>query len=183
MSEGVVAERYAQAIFELAAEGNELGPVSDQLRKFAELWNQTPDLKVALENPVLDAAQRASVLDEVAARAGVSGTALRAIQVMATRRRLNALPAVATQLTRLSDEKQGIVRASVTSAQSLPESYYQNHVSKIEATTSKKVLLERHQDPSLIGGVVTRIGDSIIDGSIKGRLNDLEKKLLAGAGA
>jgi F-type H+-transporting ATPase subunit delta len=56
-------------------------------------------------------------------------------------------------------------------------------VSKIEATTNKKVLLERHQDASLIGGVVTRIGDSIIDGSIKGRLNDLEKKLLAGAGA
>jgi F-type H+-transporting ATPase subunit delta len=128
MSEGVVAERYAQAIFELAAEGNELGPVSDQLRKFAELWTQNPDLKVALENPVLDASQRASVLDEVAARVGVSGTALKAIQVMATRRRLNALPGVAGQLTRLSDEKQGIVRASITSAQTLPESYYQNLV-------------------------------------------------------
>ena len=160
MSEGVVAERYAQAIFELAAEGNELAPVSEQLRKFADLWTRSPELKVALENPVLDSSQREKVLDEVAARAGVSGTALRAIQVMASRRRLGALPAVASQLTRLSDEKQGLVRASITSAQPLPESYYQNLVSKIEATTRKKVLLERHQDPSLIGGVVTRIGDS-----------------------
>ncbi len=183
MSEGAVAERYAQAIFELAAEGNELGSVTDQIRKLADLWTRSPELKVALENPVLDADQRARVLDEVAARAGVTGTAHKALQVMASRRRLSALPAVASELTRLSDEKQCLVRVSVTSASTLPESYYQNLVSRIEAATQKKVLLEKHHDPSLIGGVVTRIGDSIIDGSIRGRLNDLERKLHTSAAA
>lgn len=178
MSEGAVAERYAQAIFELAAEANELGPVTEQLRKVAEVWTQSHELRVALENPVVGDAQRAGILADLASRLGVRGTALNALQVVASRRRLSALPAIARQLTRLSDQQQGVLRASIVSAQPLPDSYYQSLVSKLEAATKKKVLLEKHQDASLIGGVVARIGDSIIDGSIKGRLGELEKKLL-----
>jgi F-type H+-transporting ATPase subunit delta len=180
MSEGAVAERYAQAIFELAAETNELSSVSEQIRKVADVWAQSAELRGALENPVVDADQRARVLADVAARLGVRGTALNALQVMAARRRLAALPAIARQLTRLSDQQQGIIRASITSAQPLPESYYQSLVTKLEASTKKKVMLEKHQDASLIGGVVAKIGDSIIDGSIRGRLSALEKKLMAG---
>lgn len=183
MSEGAVAERYAQAIFELAAETNELGSVTEQIRKVSEVWSESAELRAVLENPVVDEAQRASVLSDIAARLGVRGTALNSLKVLASRRRLAALPAIARQLTRLSDEQQGVLRASITSAQPLPDSYYQSLVSKLEAATKKKVMLEKHQDASLIGGVVARIGDSIIDGSIKGRLNELEKKLVAGGAA
>lgn len=183
MSEGAVAERYAQAIFELAVEASELGSVTEQLGKVAEVWTESPELRVALENPVVVDAQRAAVLADVASRLNVRGTALNALQVIAARRRLGALPAIARQLTRLSDEQQGVLRASITSALPLPDSYYQSLVSKLEAATKKKVMLEKHQDASLIGGVVARIGDSIIDGSLKGRLGELEKKMLSGGAA
>lgn len=182
-SAGAVVERYAQAIFELGLETGELGAISEGLRAVAEVYSNSRDLRVALESPVLDEARRQEILREVAERVGVRGTALNALRVLAQRRRLAILPELARELTRLSDEQQGVLRASVTCAAPLPESYFQSLVQKLEASTRKKVVLERREDPSLIGGVVLRIGDSILDGSIRGRLNQLERRLLAEASA
>lgn len=183
MREGAVVQRYAQAIFELGLEGDELGLVAEQVGRMADAWSQSRELRLALEDPVLDEGRRRALLEEVAERLGVRGTALKALKVMAERRRLSTLPGVARELTRLSDEHQGVLRATVISAAALPESYYQALVGRLESTTRRKIALERQEDPALIGGVVLRIGDSIIDGSIRGRLNQMERRLLAGAAA
>jgi len=82
-------------------------------------------------------------------------------------------------LAHLADEKVGVLRATVTSAEPLSEDYYQKLASELEKRTSRKILLERRQDPTLIAGVITRIGDHTIDGSLKGRLAALERQLLA----
>ena len=77
----------------------------------------------------------------------------------------------------LADEKAGVVRAVVTSAGPLPESFYERLMKELESATSRKVAIDRQQDPSLIAGVVTRIGDNTIDGSVKGRLAEIERQL------
>lgn len=183
MSEGAAVQRYAQAIFELGLEGNELPQLTEQFRAVADVWSQHRELRLVLEDPKLDEQRRQQILTEIAERLGIRGTTLNALKVMAARRRLGILPGVARELTRLSDEHHGVLRASITSATPLPESYFQSLISKLESSTQKKIVLEKHEDPSLIGGVVLRIGDSILDGSIRGRLNELERRLLAGAAA
>jgi F-type H+-transporting ATPase subunit delta len=90
---------------------------------------------------------------------------------------LGALPEIAERLARLADERRGVVRATVTAAAPLPESFYERLTRELEALTGKNIALERRQDPSLIAGVVTRIGDNTIDGSLRGRLERLGRQL------
>jgi F-type H+-transporting ATPase subunit delta len=116
---------------------------------------------------------------DIAARLGLNGVGLNAIRFMAQRKRLGSLPEIAKRLASLADEKGGVLRATVTSAGPLPESFYERLVRELEGATQRKVALDRKQDPSLIAGVVTRIGDNTIDGSVKGRLAEIERQLNA----
>jgi len=174
-----LADRYARAIFELGVESNQLKPLTDQIQRIAEVYAESHELRVALENPVVDEAKRDAVLKDVSARLQLSELATNSLRVLAARRRLRALPEIARRLATLSDETAGIVRATVISAVPLSEAHYQALSAELERATQKKVVVERQHDPSLIAGVVTRIGDKTIDGSLKGRLAELESQLLA----
>jgi len=103
--------------------------------------------------------------------------------VLLRRRRLGELPAIARRLRSLSDEKNGVCRAKIISASSLPETYFNQLRQGLERALGKRVIVEHEEDPELIGGIVARIGDNTIDGSIKGRLEELRRKLVASTGA
>mgnify|MGYP001598471895 CR=1 FL=1 len=177
MSEGTVAERYAQALFELGSSSGQLAALADKIRDFAEVYAADKNLLTALENPVLSEKQREGVLSEVARRVGVPDVGVKGLVIMARRRRLATIPALARRLVELADEKGGVLRAHVTTAQKMPESYYQALSAQLAGSTQKKVVLERAEDPSLIGGAITRVGDAIVDGSLRGRLQEAERRL------
>lgn len=179
MSRTQIAERYARAVFELAVEANQLTQITSQVQGFADTVAGSPELRTVLESPVVAEAARDGLIKDVAARLGAGPLALNALRMMGARRRLGLLPEVARALTRLSDDRAGVFRATVTSAKPLPEDYYQRLAVELEKRTHRKIVIERKQDPSLIAGVVTRIGDHTIDGSLKGRLAALERVLLA----
>ena len=174
-----LADRYARAIFELGVENNQLKPLTDQMQRIAEVYSESPDLRVVLESPLVDESKRDAVLKDLAAQIQLGELATNSLRVLAARRRLRALPEIARRLASMSDEKAGIVRATVISAVPLSEAHYQALSAELERATQKKIILERQHDPSLIAGVVTRIGDKTIDGSLKGRLAELESQLLA----
>jgi F-type H+-transporting ATPase subunit delta len=177
VSQAAIAERYARAIFELGNETKQLAQVTDQIRKFAEVYAGSSDLRSVLDNPILDESKREGVLKDLGSRLGLSAHALNALRLLASRHRLAAITDVSAQLQRLADDAAGVVRATVISATHLPDSYYKDLVSRLEKAMSKKILLEKQRDPSLIAGVVTKIGDRTIDGSLKGRLETLERQL------
>jgi len=177
MSNSAVADRYARAIFELADEAGQGSTLTQQLKNFAAAYSQSPELRAVLGNPLVSDGDRDAVLKEIASRLGLSPLATTSVRYIASRRRLSALPDIARRLGGLADEKAGVVRASVTSAGQLSESYYEKLKAELEAATGRKIVLERKQDPSLIAGVVTRIGDSTIDGSVRGKLEQLERQL------
>jgi F-type H+-transporting ATPase subunit delta len=179
LSQAAIAERYARALFELASEAGQTGPVAEQLRTVSAAYESSPELRAIAENPVVDEAQRDALLKELGARLALSPLVLNTLRLVAQRRRLRALPDIAGEFVRLADEKAGVLRATVTSAKRLPEEYYQRLASELERRTQRKILLERVEDPSLIAGIVTTIGDHTIDGSVRGRLAALERKLLA----
>jgi F-type H+-transporting ATPase subunit delta len=174
-----VAERYARAILALGVETGTLGALADQMRRFATAYQESIDLRSVLENPLIAEEQREKVLSEVAGRLGLERLALNTIRYLARRRRFSALPEIAKRLDSLSDEQQGVVRATVTSARLLPDSYYARLGEQLTTLVGRKVVIDRREDPTLIAGVVTRIGDNTIDGSLRGQLDQLERRLLA----
>lgn len=176
MSE-TVAERYARAIFEVGQEAGKLAIVAEHFQKIAETFAASHDFRVALTDPVLDEETRMRVLKSVAARLGTCREALNAAGVMLRRRRLSELSATSRRLTQLSDEKAGVLRAEVKSPKPLSESYASDLRRELEKLTGRKVVLDRTTDPSLIAGVVLRIGSHVVDGSLKGRLTEFERRL------
>jgi F-type H+-transporting ATPase subunit delta len=181
MSQAPVADRYARAIFELGVETGQLAPITEQVSRFAQVYAKSAELRAVLDNPLVDPEKRAAVLNDVATRLGLVGSALNLIKLLASRKKLRVVPDIARRLDRFSDEKAGVVRASVTSAKPMPEGFYQKLVSELEAATARKIVLERREDPSLIAGFVTRIGDNTIDGSVRGRLDEIERQLVGQA--
>jgi F-type H+-transporting ATPase subunit delta len=172
-----VAERYARAIFELGVESGQLEALTGQIRSFADTYASSRELQSILDNPLVELTKRQAILQDIAARVGLAGVGLNALRFLAQRNRLAFLPGIAKRLASLADEKGGVVRATVTSAGPLPESFYERLIKELESATQRKVALDRRQDPSLIAGVVTRIGDNTIDGSVKGRLAEIERQL------
>jgi F-type H+-transporting ATPase subunit delta len=178
MSQAPVADRYARAIFELGVETGQLAPITEQIRRFAQAYAGSAELRAVLDNPVIEVEKRDAVLADVSMRLGLMGNASNLIRLLASRKKLRVVPDIARRLDRFSDEKAGVVRAVVTSAKTMPDSFYQRLKAELESATSRTVELERREDPSLIAGFVTRIGDNTIDGSVRGRLNEIERQLV-----
>lgn len=178
MNYGPIAERYARAVFELGVESGQLEALTGQIRAFADAYRHSDELRSILDNPQVDEVRREAIMLDVAQRLALSPLAVNTLRLLAQRRRLRALPEIAGRLGSLADERAGVVRATVTSAVPLSETYYQQLQAELERTTKSRVVIERREDPTLIAGVVTRIGDNTIDGSVRGRLAELERRLL-----
>lgn len=178
MISSALVDRYARAIFELGVEAGQLSQLTEQVRSFAAAYAGSKELRMVAENPLVPVEHRDAVLKDIGARLGLSELAINSVRVLAERRRLSALPDVAKRLGSLADEKAGVIRARVASAAPLSEDFYAKLAQKLEAKTKQKVVIEREHDPSLLAGVVTKLGDNTIDGSLKGRLQALERSLL-----
>lgn len=178
MSAEAVAARYAQALYELGIEQGNLASLTDEIRRVSTTYDASSELRAVLNNPVVDDTARLAILQDVLDRLSVGIITKNTVKLLAERRRLLVLPYLSRALERLSDERAGVVRATVTTAAQLPESYFSKLKEQLEASLGKKVLLERQLDPSLLGGVVTRIGDRVIDGSLRTRLQRMRQTLL-----
>lgn len=178
MSYDAIARRWARAIYEIGKETNAVTRLDADISAFAHTYAENEELATVLENPLVPEAAREAVLDEIAAKMGLSDSARSTLRLLARKRRLVALPDIARQLARLADEDQNILRADVTSAGALSDDYLARLRAELEKATGKKVILIPRQDPSLIGGVVTKIGDRVIDGSVRARLVGFRESLL-----
>ena len=179
MSAETVAERYARAIFDLGTETSSLSSLVDDVKKLAQAYQESTELQKVVGNPLIPEGERLATVGEIADRLGLSPLAKNAAGLLARRKRMFALPAIVSELDRLSDERAGIARATVISAERLTEAYEQRLTQELSAMTGKKIVLETKQDPELLAGLVVRIGDQVIDGSAKARITELASQLLS----
>lgn len=179
MSAETVAERYARAVFDLGVETSTLPALIEDVHKLAAAYLESIELQKVMSNPLISEEQRRATIDEIADRLGLSQLGKNFAGLLARRKRLFALPATAAELDRLSDEKAGIARATVISAERLTEAFEQRLTQELSAMTGKKIVLDRKQDPDLLAGLVVRIGDQVIDGSAKSKLAELASQLLS----
>jgi F-type H+-transporting ATPase subunit delta len=178
VSVSIVARRYAQALLELGAEQSQLDRIVEEIAAAAHAWETSADLRNAIENPLVAHPAKTAVVADLANAIGAGATTRNALRLLVERRRMKTLPYIARALRELADARKGVVRAEVTTAAPLGDDYYVRLQARLERITGKRVVIDRVIDPSLIGGVIARIGDRIFDGSLRTRLQSLRDALL-----
>lgn len=174
-----VGRRYAKALLDLAREQGQVDQVLTDVGSLFAAWKESADLREIVRNPVIPKPALKAALDAVMQKLGVSELTRNTVKLLADKGRLPQLDEVLQALEQLAETETGRVRVEVTSAKPLSEAYYGRLVEKLQRVSDRKVVLVKKQDPSLIGGVVTRIGDQVFDGSLSNRLNELNETLLA----
>jgi F-type H+-transporting ATPase subunit delta len=169
-----IARRYARAYFDLAVEAGEVDRRGEELSEVAEVLDD-PQVVQALANPRLSVEQRTEVA--LALLEGRSEPARNLTRLLIQHGRMAALPAVVTHYRRLSDEASGLVRAEVTSAIPVDRGLEERIGRTLSERLGGQVQTSVRQDPSILGGLIIRVGDRVIDGSVRTRLQQLRAAL------
>lgn len=175
-----IAAQYAQALFELceaSAPAAEDTVLSD-LEAVNQVVAATPDFNVVLGHPAVGGQTKKQMLVDLFA-GKVSDLTLRLLELLADKRRLNLLRLIEPAFRRLVRERKNIAEAALVSADQLTDGEIEKIKSRLSARIGKTVELSVTVDKSLIGGVVLRLGDQVIDGSLRGKLETLKKALLS----
>ena len=174
MARRVYARRYAQAVFSIAMERNELDRWQSDLGKIASLVEDATIVAV-LESPKFHFDDKAKLLS--AQLGDVNPLALNLVYHLVTRGRLGLMSEIADEYQRLVDSYRGVEQAEVITAISLGDEDKLMLRERLETVVGKTVELKPKVDASLIGGIIARIGDKLIDGSTRGKLEALKKDL------
>lgn len=176
-----VAKRYARALFALAKEASQVDATSRALSAFADAWDQSQELRTVFENPAYGPEVRKKVVVSIAQRVGAGQMLTNTLQLLTDRNRIGFVREIADAFRELAESGSNVLRAEIVTASDLPEAYYARLEKTLADATGKKVVLVRKKDPSLLGGVVTKIGDRVFDGSLRARLYDLRSQMLTQA--
>ena len=177
MTVGILGRRYASALLALATEAGNVDKVSRDLHDFANSWRESRELRTAFENPSVSVAARREVLREIAKTSGMEPLVRDTLLLVSDRGRMSYLQEILDAFDAMAEARSGRVRAEVITASELPESYFVELRKILEQVTGKQVVVATRVDPSLLGGVVARIGDQVFDGSLSHRLNELKHEL------
>jgi F-type H+-transporting ATPase subunit delta len=175
------SRRYAEAAFQLAERDHALDAWAEGLDLGARLVSDER-LATAIDNPAKPLSDRLAVLERLLKGRAPEGV-VRLTGLLAERGRIDRLPEVAAEYRRLLDAARGIVEARVTSAAPLTADETAAVKAWVAKTTGKDVTLTANVDESLIGGLTVRVGDTLLDASVRGRLERLRTQLLTGARA
>lgn len=172
-----IAARYATAVFDLAKEENALDKLEADVDALAGALDASPDLRDVISSPVYSRDEQAAALTGVAKALKLSPTMTNTLALMASKRRLFVLPQLISALrARIADEK-GEVTAEVIAATSLTDAQREALSKSIAASVGKTVKINMAVDESLIGGLVVKVGSTMIDTSIKSKLAALQNTL------
>jgi len=169
-----VAGRYANALFDLATEEKAVLAVSQGLEGFSKAISESADLRRLLTSPVFKSADQMTALEALADQGGFSGLALNFVKLMCDNRRLAALPDSITAFQALVADAKGEAVAEVTSAEKLSPAQLKDLSAALKVRVGKDVSLATKIDSSLLGGLVVKIGSTLIDNSLKTKLQNLK---------
>lgn len=172
-NKGGIATRYAAALFELAEEKGELDKVAGDLRDLRKMLADSADFRRMVASPVIDRKQRTAAVEEIAKRGGLSTLTANFLGVLVHNGRLFTLDATIGAFLALLAGKRGELTAHVSSATPLAESQIAAVSAALKKALGRTVALESSVDPSLIGGLVVKVGSRMIDGSLKTKLQRL----------
>jgi F-type H+-transporting ATPase subunit delta len=169
-----MAGRYATALFELAREQNAIDTVKVNLDRFDAMVAEIADLARLLRSPVLSADEQGRALSGVLDKVGIDGLAANFLKLVATNRRLFAALDMAKAYRALVAKHKGEVTAEVTVAEKPSEAHLAAIKDALRAVTKKDVQMDVKVDPSIIGGLVVKLGSRMVDSSLRTKLNAIK---------
>ena len=169
-----LAERYAAALFDLAEERKALDAVADDLRALRGLIDESADLRRLIRSPVLARAAQGSAIAALALRAEFQPITRNFLGLLAKNRRLFALPEVIRGFLAQLARRRGEVTAEVTVPQELSPAQREALGERLRTTVGRKVTVDIRIDPSLLGGLVVKLGSRMVDASLKSKLHRLQ---------
>ena len=175
MPERGSTKRYAQAVFDIAKASNGLDKWQEDLHDLAEA-SSNAQLAGYLENPRVPDAAKQSVLKQVIPTIGPGALSL-AMLLVSKGRLVAAAKGIAADYDTRLDEHRGIVRASVTTAVPLDEGQQKQIAMQLQTATGKQIKLDARVDPAITGGILIRVGDRVLDGSVRAKLEGLRRSL------
>ncbi len=178
MSVHTVARRYAAALADVVTKNGETNFVQAELKQFENLMTENATLGEVFRNPAVPYEQKSRLLETLIARTKPTKTTANFLRVLLKNARLGDLSVINQRFAAVLEERAGLVSAEVTTAQPLDITQQAALQTKLQELTGKKVTLNFKIDPEIIGGVVTRIGSTVYDGSVKNQLQQLKEKMI-----
>lgn len=173
-----LAGKYARAMFETAVEENKLDEYKAVLCEISELIYSQADLREFINHPRIKAEAKKEVLKKILPPAAKEGIVHNFLMLLLDKRREILLQVICNQYVQLANEAQNIINAEVTVAFDLSAQQEQNLVAKLSKTTGKNVVITKKIDKSILGGVIVKMGDKCIDGSVKRQIQTMQAQLL-----
>jgi F-type H+-transporting ATPase subunit delta len=180
MSATTIARRYADAMADVAIAQKVVDQIDGELRMFVEMLRQSRELADLFASPVLPQPDKSKVLEAIIARARPGAYTANLLRTMLTHHRLPLVGEIYEQYRRIINERRGVVVAEVTTAQPLAPQEQAQLSQRLEAMTGKRIEFHFKTDDALIGGVVTRIGSVVYDGSVRTQLQEIHQQLKSG---
>ena len=173
----IVAKRYAKALFAVGKEENALDDLNQALKSLASLFEAQPEVPDALTNPLYPLDVRAKVMADIAKAMKVSEVMTRFLDLLVQKKRAAVVPDITVAFQEMVDEDRNVAHGSVVSATKLGKALQDKFQAALEKITGKQVVLSPEVDPSIIGGFVAKVGDLVMDGSIKSQLTGLKESI------
>ena len=168
--------RYAQAIFQIATESGKLEEWSRDLETLSIIF-QDPDLLEFLDSPQVPAAYKKNAVSE-ALHKSVNFIAAQLVLLLGSRNMVNLIPHIGKEYSRILNNHRGIKLAQVFTAIPIEKKQQLKVTRLLENVTGTEIHLESHVDPDMISGLVVRVGDKVIDGSLKTKIHNMRKKIV-----
>ena len=169
-----IARPYASALFDLAKADNSVAAVEQGLDKLLALADESPDFARFLRSPVINTEEKSVAMHVLLEKAKAHTTVGNFVKVVARNGRLFALPAIVRSFQEMAAKARGEIAADVTSATPLSAAQVKTLADTLKAKIGKSVTLSQHVDPSLIGGLVVKVGSQMIDSSLKTKLTAMK---------
>lgn len=172
-----IARRYAKALLAIGREDGQADTYKEELGGFVNLLEEQKELEQVISNPLYDAESRKKVLQAVVKRSELSQVMASFLFLLFDKGRIQYLRDIYAFYEKLTDELANIVRADLVSAVELPEESIARIKAALSEKTGKIVKMDVRVDPALVGGVMTKIGDLVLDGSVRTQLKTLKESL------
>ena len=177
MSVQMVARRYSLALADVVLERGEAREVQEELLAWEQMLQSSSSLQEVFRNPTIALDRKRAVLNNLIERTQPGPSTTNFLKVLLQNQRLTELGEINRKFAEILDERAGMVAATVTTARTVPENARLQLHTKLLSMTGKKVRINFATDPDLIGGLVTRIGSTVYDGSVRNHLQLIKEKM------
>jgi F-type H+-transporting ATPase subunit delta len=171
--------QYANAMADIALAQNAVEPAAKQLHEFGAAYAQSAELRTFLGSPAVSMEAKHAVVEKIGVRLRASRIIRNFLFVLVDHRRTQLIPEVIVAFHQVIRQRQGVAEAEISSAVELSVAQKKEMAAMLAHLTGKKIEAKFALDPALLGGAVARIGDTIYDGSLRSRLNEMRARLTA----